>query len=40
MQQMRVSILTGPDDDAVARLVAEEEAMMEMTEDGPYRAVL
>ena len=29
-----------PNDDAVARLVAEEEAMMEMTEDGPYQAIL
>ena len=28
-----------PNDDGVARAVAEEEAMMEMTEDGPYRAI-
>ena len=29
-----------PNDDGVARAVAEEEAMMEMTEDGVYQAIL
>ena len=29
-----------PNDDAVARAIAEEEAMIEMTEDGPYQAIL
>ena len=29
-----------PNDDAVARAMAEEEAMIEMTEDGPYQAIL
>ena len=29
-----------PADDAVAAAVAAEEAMMEMTETGPYQAVL
>ena len=29
-----------PNHDRVARALAEEEAMIEMTEDGPYRAIL
>ena len=29
-----------PNDDAVARAMAEEEAMIEMTEDCPYQAIL